>query len=115
MGREFILQTDHKPLISIFGENKGIPIMAAARMRRWAFILSAFNFKIKHVKGELNHADSLSRIPHHDTDPDFVDVDATYVNFVTKNNSLQLSFKEIAIETRRDKILSKVIDGRTKW
>lgn len=114
LGREFILQTDHKPLISIFGENKGIPIMAAARMQRWAFILSAFNFKIKHVKGHLNHADNLSRIPQHQTEPEFEDIDSTYINLVSRGNTLQLSFKDIAIESRRDKILSKVLESVQK-
>lgn len=50
IGIEFEVHTDHKPLLSIFGEDKGLPIMAAARMQRWAFILSGFNYKIKHVK-----------------------------------------------------------------
>ncbi|XP_055913225.1 uncharacterized protein K02A2.6-like [Eupeodes corollae] len=100
IGINFILQTDHKPLISIFGEHKGIPLMAAARMQRWAFILSGFNFKIRHVKGSLNHADTLSRIPQ-----------ANYINFINSNNQLQLSFKNIQIETRRDKVLSKLIDA----
>lgn len=58
IGIDFILQTDHKPLIAIFGENKGIPVMAAARMQRWAFILSGFNFKIRHIKGTSNYADA---------------------------------------------------------
>lgn len=31
--RSFILKTDHKPLISIFGEKKGIPVMAAHRLQ----------------------------------------------------------------------------------
>ena len=30
-GRKFILETDHKPLIHIFGDKKGIPIYAANR------------------------------------------------------------------------------------
>lgn len=119
IGIEFILQTDHKPLISIFGENKGIPLMAAARMQRWAFILSGFNFKIRHVKGTENYADSLSRIPQlkiesncsaDSMNVNFIDNEsANYINLIDANNALQLSFKSIANETRRDKILSKVM------
>lgn len=33
-GRPFILKTDHKPLVAIFGEKTGIPQMAASRMQR---------------------------------------------------------------------------------
>lgn len=92
IGIDFILQTDHKPLLAIFGENKGIPIMAAARMQRWAFILSGFNFKIRHVKGSLNCADALSRIPQLKFDEkssaefrsiNFIDFEnANYVNLI---------------------------------
>lgn len=31
-GRQFILRTDRKPLVSIFGENKGVPSMVAHRL-----------------------------------------------------------------------------------
>lgn len=64
LGIHFELQTDHKPLESIFGENKGLPVMAAARIQRWAFILSGFDYSIKHIKGVNNiSADCLSRMP----------------------------------------------------
>ena len=35
-GRKFILLTDHKPLVSIFGSKKGIPVVSANRLQRWA-------------------------------------------------------------------------------
>lgn len=34
-GRHFTLITDHKPLISIFGSKKGIPVYTANRLQRW--------------------------------------------------------------------------------
>ena len=40
-GRNFILITDHKPLVTILGPKKGIPSLAAARLQRWAVLLSA--------------------------------------------------------------------------
>lgn len=124
VGIDFTLCTDHKPLIAIFGEHKGIPLMAAARMQRWAFILSGFNFKIKHIKGSLNYADTLSRIPQTKIDENssaeskqinFIENEnAHYINFIDSNNALQLSFKNIQIETRRDKCLSKLLDAVQK-
>lgn len=63
IGIDFVIETDHKPLLSIFGHDKGLPIMAAARMQRWAFILTGFTFQMKFVKGILNSADVLSRMP----------------------------------------------------
>lgn len=34
IGQKFTLKTDHKPLIRLFGENSGIPQMAASRIQR---------------------------------------------------------------------------------
>lgn len=35
-GREFLLESDHKPLKYIFGPKKGLPVSAASRTQRWA-------------------------------------------------------------------------------
>ena len=40
-GRQFSLETDHKPLESLFNEKKATPAMAAARIQRWALTLAA--------------------------------------------------------------------------
>lgn len=109
LGYKFTLQTDHKPLITIFGENKGIPIMAAARIQRWAFILSGFNYTIEYIKGTSNSADNLSRIAQFET-TDSVD-NSNYINYVNFTNVTSIDYKEIAKQTRRDPILSKVMDS----
>ena len=44
-GRRFILQTDHKPLITIFGPKKGLPVYTANRLLRWGTILLNYSFK----------------------------------------------------------------------
>ena len=46
-GRTFVLQTDHKPLLSIFGSKKGVPTHSANRLQRWSVILLNYNFKIQ--------------------------------------------------------------------
>ena len=63
-GRKFILITDHKPLTAILGPKKGIPTLAAARLQRWALLLSAYNYDIQ-FKPTAAHgnADGLSRLP----------------------------------------------------
>jgi len=33
--RKFILYSDHKPLLGLFGEYNGIPRMASNRLQRW--------------------------------------------------------------------------------
>ena len=37
----FTIYTDHKPLISLFGEHAKLPTLVAARLQRWALTLSA--------------------------------------------------------------------------
>jgi len=63
-GRKFTLYTDHKPLTSILGPKKGVPSLAAARLQRWALLLSAYNYQIEY-KSTRDHgnADGLSRLP----------------------------------------------------
>lgn len=109
MGNKFILRTDHRPLLGIFGENKGLPLMASARMQRWALILSGFDYSVEYVKGSINEADGLSRMPQSSSVNDHEE--SNYINFVESENHLHLSFKDIARETRRDPILSKLSEA----
>lgn len=62
-GRKFALKTDHKPLLSIFGSKKGIPLHTANRLKRWALILMMYDFDISYISTrEFGHADVLSRL-----------------------------------------------------
>ncbi|KAJ8402874.1 hypothetical protein AAFF_G00361880 [Aldrovandia affinis] len=56
-GREFILVTDHQPLVSIFNPQKAIPATVAARMQRWALFLGGHRYKIE-FKRTLSHANT---------------------------------------------------------
>lgn len=53
----FTLRTDHKPLLSIFNPDKGVPEVTANRLQRYAIFLSAYNFKIEYVSSAHNSAD----------------------------------------------------------
>lgn len=106
IGNRFILKTDHRPLLTIFGSNKGLPIMASARMQRWALILSGFNYTIEYVKGCKNEADSISRLPHINFESNHSE--SSYINFIESQRDFPVDFKDICRETRRDPILSKV-------
>ncbi|XP_055615101.1 uncharacterized protein K02A2.6-like [Toxorhynchites rutilus septentrionalis] len=62
-GRKFTLETDHKPLLAIFGSRKGIPVYTANRLQRWALTLLLYDFNIQYVKTEsLGYADILSKL-----------------------------------------------------
>lgn len=60
-GRHFELETDNAALFRIFGPTKAIPKMTAKRLQHYAIFLSAFDYKIRHIKSSLNPADYLSR------------------------------------------------------
>ncbi|XP_013136418.1 PREDICTED: uncharacterized protein K02A2.6-like, partial [Papilio polytes] len=107
-GRHFTLRTDHKPLVSIFGPNTGIPAMVASRMQRWAIILSAYSFDIEYVRTQENSADGLSRLPiggNKESEP--TPPEQTYLHCVQE--SLCLDYNEIKRETVRDPILARVL------
>ena len=48
----------------MFGHADGVHSLAAARMQRWAMILSAYSYKTEYIPGPANQcADCLSRLP----------------------------------------------------
>ena len=60
-GHHFTLQTDHKPLMTLFNESKEIPTQASGRIRRWALTLAAYEYTLacRTTKKHAN-ADALS-------------------------------------------------------
>ena len=70
-GRRFILVTDHKPLVALFGPTNAIPAMAANRLARWALTLSQYDYSVEYrATKDHGNADALSRLPL-GTDEDF--------------------------------------------
>jgi hypothetical protein len=115
IGNEFTLKTDHKPLLTLFGESKGLPQMAASRLQRWAHFLSGFNYKIQYIKSAENQADILSRLPvenitNEDKD-DEIEGMVDYINFMDRGKDIVIDFGVIKAETRKDPTLSKVLDA----
>lgn len=63
-GREFIIESDHRPLSFIFNRQKAISPTASSRIIRWTLILCAYNFTIHHKPGRsLGNADAFSCLP----------------------------------------------------
>ena len=107
--------TDHKPLVALFGSKRGIPLLSAGRMQRWALISSNFNYNIQYVKSSDNNADFLSRMPQ-DIVLEDDNLQAVNLNFVQDNNDLPIIVKSVALETQKDtalKLLLKYI--QTGW
>ena len=106
-GREFILVTDHRPFCKLFGHADGVRPVAAARMQRWALILSAYSYKIEYIAGSANLcADCLSCLP----------VPSAKIHPAEKGNeihatnclTLPVTARDITTLTTKDKIISRV-------
>lgn len=109
VGRKFTIKTDHRPLTSIFGSKKGIPVMAANRLQRWAVYLSGFDFDIQCIPGKENGcADALSRLCLKKTIL-LEEDDYTYLKFMSENFEKPVSGSEIAKETILDAMLKTVV------
>ena len=107
-GLDFILRSDHKPLLQLFGEHKGVPLMTSARIQRWAIALSAYTYRFEFRKGtQIPSADALSRLPL-PTSPATVPLPAEMVHLMEVLDEC-ITYKEIAKETAKDSLLTSVM------
>ncbi len=104
-GRHFTLVTDHKLLLAILGPKKGIPPLAAARIQRWAFQLSAYTYDIE-FKRTTDHC-RLSRLPIQQNTLEQEVSEITQFN-IGQIQALPISSLQIQKATQTDLILSKV-------
>ena len=110
MGHKFQLIIDHKPLVTIFYPNKGIPEMAASRLQRWAIILSSYDYEVKYQPSTLHgNADGLSRLPLQN-EPVEQDDSREIVCALEERQlqSLPIHTPDIRIATSKDPTLSQV-------
>ncbi|KAL0894785.1 hypothetical protein ABMA27_013312 [Loxostege sticticalis] len=109
----FILKTDHRPLVSIFNKNTGIPITTALRLQRYALLLSAYNYVVQYVSSEDNPvADYFSRAPiksseGNDVAPD-QEVDRYYAIKFLDEVSPAITIRDIAQAVEQDTELTTV-------
>ncbi|KAF4532139.1 hypothetical protein B566_EDAN017008 [Ephemera danica] len=112
-GRSFTIITDSKPVVGIFNPTKSISENLSPRMLRWRLYLNNFDFVIEHKKGMLHtNADFLSRMPTEtgETESLFPEPAGVLLLEEAPASSL-LNAESIAVESKRDPIISKVIDG----
>ncbi|UYV74121.1 K02A2.6-like [Cordylochernes scorpioides] len=108
LGRSFVLVTDNRPLMHLFSPHKPIPLCAASRIKRWSLKLGAFHYSVEFRKTDDHvNADALSRLPLKAVERE--SIDEYQVLLLRKMNEVPFSFRDVAFETRRDKILSIVL------
>ena len=106
-GRQFIIHSD-KPLMYIFDEAKAVPLMASARIQRWALTLSAYTYTIQYKAGKDHaNADGLSRLPLEDA-PTEVPKPAETILLMGHLAASPVSATHIRQQTQHDSTLSKV-------
>ena len=103
--------TDHKPLLGLFRENKAIPVLASARVQRWALLLSSYNYTLIYKPGSKhNNADALSRLPSPEDKPSVIPEPQEVVFSFRCLEQDPISSQMIARETKHDPWLSKVME-----
>ena len=108
-GQRFTIVIDHEPLTSVLHPQKVIlkPVMTAARLQRYALLLSAHNYTIEYWNTKKHaNADSLSRLPlavKAEIDDDYADC-----FYCEPFEKLPITASTISKESRKHKILSRV-------
>ena len=108
LGRPFTILSDHKPLQHLFNKKQTIPVLASARIKRWALILSAYDYRVQYKPGvQHGNADGLSRLPL----PESVNKIPTLGETILMLENLQITpvnIKHVRQWTDRDPVLSKI-------
>jgi len=114
-GRKFILVTDHKPLLALFGPSKATPALAANRLTQWALMLSQYDYSIEYRRtSKHGNVNALSRLPvgpdnKFDSEEEVAHVDTVCT---IRNISLQLNPTDqgvLAKESAKDPVIDNVI------
>ncbi|XP_062698486.1 uncharacterized protein K02A2.6-like [Aedes albopictus] len=116
-GRRFTLQTDHQPLLRVFGSKKGIPVHSANRLQRWALTLLGYDFQIEYVATQdFGYADVLSRlISNHQKPEEEAVIAAVRIEedvsscFHDSFQHLPVTYEMLKAATKKDTVLQKVI------
>lgn len=105
--KHFLLATNHRPLTFLLGPHTNIPTLAAARLQRWSLILSAYSYELTYHKGsDMSQAYDLSRLKCDHVKPG----PENNVAFFSPSNELPITHREINLATRKESVLSNVLD-----
>ncbi len=104
IGIDFVLQTDHKPIVQLFRK----PIDALSnRLQRWLIAIQHFCFTIQHIKGSDNVlADALSR---NSVAGVAIPEETAEYTLCFLLNSVPVDLRAVAEATQSDAVLSNVI------
>ena len=109
-GRKFTLCTDHKPLLSLFHEQRAIPSQASAQIQHWALSLAVYPYAIL-FKSTANHgnADAMSQLPLPGSGEREPPVPAETILLMEHMDRSPVAAHQIRQWTNRDPLLSRVV------
>lgn len=116
-GQPVVVFTDHKPLVSIYGNPKSQP---TARIERWAIRLQPYNATVVYRPGSDNPADFLSRHPCQQTRQTSREekVAEEFIDYISINSVPKaMSIEQVRCATMADATLQAVVQalGTGKW
>jgi len=108
-GHPFVLYTDHKPLMHLFGAERAVPSQASARIQRWALTLAMYEYTMA-FKPTTAHgnADALSRLPLPEQ-PKVTPLPSELVLLLDHLQESPTTVHHIRAWTQRDPLLSRVL------
>ena len=108
-GIEFDLVTDHKPLQAIYSPRS----KPCARVERWVLRLQPYTYRVVHIPGKQNIADTLSRLLAHGSTSagNLGRAAERYVRFVARvSTPAAMTTREVEEASREDPELAAVRD-----
>ena len=105
-GKKFILQTDQKPLVSIFRKHM---IDVSPRIQRITIRAWQYDFEPQHIPGRNNViSDALSRVTPLSQDIPSPDMDVIAINFLQYSSIEEKERDDVLQETNKDKELQSL-------
>ena len=103
-GREFELETDHKPLECIYSRTS----KPSARIERWVLRLQGYQYKVIYRPGKTNIADALSRL-NQTTPKDKSGEEIEVVRMIAEESTpVALTVRDVEIASEEDAELTSV-------
>ena len=107
-GMQFVLYTDHKPLLPIFQPKSARRTPGSRRLEYLALKLQEYDFTLRYCAGRNNIADPLSRLPFNET-PNEEIVDEEYVwTIIQETTPEAITIKELRDQSRCDSTLIEI-------
>ena len=120
LGLQFHIQTDHKPLVPLFGSKKNLDELPP-RLQRFRLRMMRYSFSISHVPGKsLTVADALSRAPSTDQQQEDLDfqreADFYVSNILRYIPATEQRVAEIKHHQQQDSVCKQLMDYcLTQW